>query len=118
MRSSSAAARLLPGLLDAVIAALRSGGRLVANAVTLETEAVLLARHACAQGGELVRIALSRADSVGGKDRLASGDAGDAMGLDQAMIVAGIGCKAGASAHEIEPRSARRCRRPVSKAAR
>jgi precorrin-6Y C5,15-methyltransferase (decarboxylating) len=34
--------------------------------VTLETEAVLLARHA-AQGGELVRIALSRADSVGTK---------------------------------------------------
>jgi precorrin-6Y C5,15-methyltransferase (decarboxylating) len=54
------------GFLDAVIAALRSGGRLVANAVTLETEAVLLARHA-AQGGELVRIALSRADSVGTK---------------------------------------------------
>jgi cobalt-precorrin 5A hydrolase len=33
---------------------------------------------------------------------MAPGDAGDAMGLDQAMIVAGIGCKAGASAHEIE----------------
>jgi precorrin-6Y C5,15-methyltransferase (decarboxylating) len=55
-----------PGLLDAVTAALRRGGRLVVNAVTLETEAVLLARHT-AQGGELVRIALSRADSVGGK---------------------------------------------------
>jgi len=56
----------VPGLLDAVIAALRSGGRLVANAVTLESEAVLLARHA-SQGGELVRIALSRADGVGTK---------------------------------------------------
>jgi len=33
---------------------------------------------------------------------MASGDAGDAMDLDQAMIVAGIGCKAGASAQEIE----------------
>ena len=55
-----------PGLLDAAVAALRSGGRLVVNAVTLETEAVLLARHA-AQGGELVRIALSRADRVGEK---------------------------------------------------
>ena len=33
---------------------------------------------------------------------MASGDAGDAMGLDQAMIVAGIGCKTGASAQEIE----------------
>jgi precorrin-6B C5,15-methyltransferase / cobalt-precorrin-6B C5,C15-methyltransferase len=55
-----------PGMLDAVIATLRSGGRLVINAVTLETEAVLLARYA-SQGGELVRIALSRADRVGEK---------------------------------------------------
>ena len=55
-----------PGLLDAAIAALRPGGRLVVNAVTLETEALLLARHA-AQGGELIRIALSRADRVGGR---------------------------------------------------
>ena len=55
-----------PGMLDAAVAALRSGGRLVVNAVTLETEAVLLARHA-AQGGELLRIALSRADRVGEK---------------------------------------------------
>jgi precorrin-6Y C5,15-methyltransferase (decarboxylating) len=54
------------GMLDAVIVALRSGGRLVVNAVTLETEAVLLARYA-SQGGELVRIALSRADRVGEK---------------------------------------------------
>jgi precorrin-6Y C5,15-methyltransferase (decarboxylating) len=54
-----------PGLLDAVVAALRPGGRLVVNAVTLETEALLMARHA-AHGGELVRIALSRADPVGG----------------------------------------------------
>jgi precorrin-6B C5,15-methyltransferase / cobalt-precorrin-6B C5,C15-methyltransferase len=38
----------------------------VVNAVTLETEAVLLARYA-SQGGELVRIALSRADRVGEK---------------------------------------------------
>ena len=36
------------GVLDAAIAALRPGGRLVVNAVTLETEAALIARHACA----------------------------------------------------------------------
>jgi precorrin-6B C5,15-methyltransferase / cobalt-precorrin-6B C5,C15-methyltransferase len=54
-----------PGVLDAVVAALRPSGRLVVNAVTLETEALLMARHA-AHGGELVRIALSRADPVGG----------------------------------------------------
>jgi precorrin-6B C5,15-methyltransferase / cobalt-precorrin-6B C5,C15-methyltransferase len=46
--------------------ALRPGGRLVANAVTLETEAVLIARRA-AFGGELVRIAISRAEPLGEK---------------------------------------------------
>jgi len=55
-----------PGTLDAATRALRSGGRLVVNAVTLETEALLLARHA-AFGGELIRIAISRADAVGEK---------------------------------------------------
>ena len=55
-----------PGVLDAAIAALRPGGRLVANAVTLETEAELIARHR-ALGGELTRIAVSRAEAVGGK---------------------------------------------------
>jgi precorrin-6B C5,15-methyltransferase / cobalt-precorrin-6B C5,C15-methyltransferase len=51
-------------MLDAAIAALKPGGRLVVNAVTLETEAVLIGRHA-SLGGALTRIALSRADSVG-----------------------------------------------------
>jgi len=53
-------------VLDACQAALRSRGRLVANAVTLETEAVLLARHA-QDGGELVRIALAAAAPLGGQ---------------------------------------------------
>jgi len=52
------------GVLDAASRALRPGARLVVNAVTLETEAVLIARRA-AFGGELIRIALSRADAVG-----------------------------------------------------
>ena len=84
-----------PGVLDAAIAALAPGGRLVANAVTLETEALLIARHA-ALGGELTRIAIARA-ARRRHDRLAAGDAGDAMGLGEAMIVAGIGCRKGAT---------------------
>jgi precorrin-6B C5,15-methyltransferase / cobalt-precorrin-6B C5,C15-methyltransferase len=44
---------------------LRSGGRLVVNAVTLQTEALLLARYA-ALGGELTRLAVTRADAIGG----------------------------------------------------
>lgn len=54
-----------PGVFDSAIAALRPGGRLVANAVTLEMEALLLARHA-QLGGELRRIAFSRAGAIGG----------------------------------------------------
>ncbi|UJW85421.1 precorrin-6y C5,15-methyltransferase (decarboxylating) subunit CbiE [Devosia sp. SL43] len=53
-----------PGVLDAAIAALRPGGRFVANAVTLELEAILIAKHA-ELGGNLTRIAVSRADAVG-----------------------------------------------------
>ena len=55
-----------PGVLDHAIAALRPGGRLVVNAVTLVTEALLIARHA-ALGGDLVRIAIARAEPVGSK---------------------------------------------------
>ncbi|MBB3593857.1 precorrin-6Y C5,15-methyltransferase (decarboxylating) [Rhizobium sp. BK529] len=53
------------GVMDAAIAALKPGGRLVANAVTLEMEAVLLAQYA-ARGGSLTKIEISRAASVGG----------------------------------------------------
>lgn len=45
--------------------ALRPLGRLVANAVTLESEAVLLALHK-AHGGDLVKISVNRAEPVGG----------------------------------------------------
>jgi precorrin-6Y C5,15-methyltransferase (decarboxylating) len=55
-----------PAVLDTAMGALKPGGRLVANAVTLETEALLMARQA-SLGGTLARIAISRADSVGGK---------------------------------------------------
>jgi precorrin-6Y C5,15-methyltransferase (decarboxylating) len=55
-----------PSVLDRIIAALQPGGRLVVNAVTLTTESLLIARHA-ALGGELVRVALARAEPVGGK---------------------------------------------------
>jgi len=53
------------GVLDACLAALRPGGRLVANAVTLESEAVLAAAYA-KLGGELTRVAVNRASPVGG----------------------------------------------------
>ena len=45
---------------------LRPLGRLVANAVTLESEAILAQLHA-KHGGQLVKIAISRAGPVGRK---------------------------------------------------
>jgi precorrin-6Y C5,15-methyltransferase (decarboxylating) len=52
------------GILDATMAALHSGSRLVVNAVTLETEALLLHRHR-ESGGELIRLAVARAEPLG-----------------------------------------------------
>ncbi|RWH70888.1 precorrin-6y C5,15-methyltransferase (decarboxylating) subunit CbiE [Mesorhizobium sp.] len=52
------------GVLEKAIKALRPGGRLVANAVTLEMEALLLDQYNW-RGGDLTRIALSRAAPVG-----------------------------------------------------
>jgi precorrin-6B C5,15-methyltransferase / cobalt-precorrin-6B C5,C15-methyltransferase len=52
------------GVMAAVIAALRSGGRLVANAVTTQMEAVLL-DHQARLGGSLLRIDIARASPVG-----------------------------------------------------
>jgi precorrin-6Y C5,15-methyltransferase (decarboxylating) len=54
-----------PGLFPAAWAALRPGGRLVANVVSLEGERAVLDWQA-RQGGELTRIALSRPEQLGG----------------------------------------------------
>ncbi|MFJ9807547.1 precorrin-6y C5,15-methyltransferase (decarboxylating) subunit CbiE [Streptomyces sp. NPDC101158] len=54
-----------PGLLDACWDALPDGGRLVANTVTLESEALLADRYR-RHGGELVRLAVAAAVPVGG----------------------------------------------------
>jgi len=52
-------------VLEVCWAALRPGGRLVAHAVTLETEAVLSARSRH-RGGSLTRIALEHLERIGG----------------------------------------------------
>ncbi len=59
------------GVLDAAWQALPPGGRLVVNAVTLETEAILIAWQA-RHGGALLRLAVERAGAVGGLTRLAT----------------------------------------------
>ena len=75
-------------------AALKPGGRLVANAVSLGSEARLIElfqRH----GGSCVRleIAKSRQGRQRQRLRLAAGRADHPMAGDQAMIVAGVGCR-------------------------
>jgi precorrin-6Y C5,15-methyltransferase (decarboxylating) len=52
------------GVFDAAWSALKPGGRLVANAVSLETEAKLTG-YFQQYGGELVRLQVARADRVG-----------------------------------------------------
>ncbi len=53
-----------PGVLETARLSLHSGGRLVVNAVTLETEALLIARQA-RHGGTLTRFGIDRLDSIG-----------------------------------------------------
>ncbi len=52
------------GLIEACWRALRPGGRLVANAITVEGESALY-RWREETGGTLVRVAVSRAEPVG-----------------------------------------------------
>ncbi|CUH15651.1 Precorrin-6Y C(5,15)-methyltransferase [decarboxylating] [Jannaschia seosinensis] len=55
---------LSEAVFDHAFAALRPLGRLVANAVTLESEAVILDLHA-RHGGDLVRLSVDRAEPIG-----------------------------------------------------
>ena len=57
----------VPDLIDTMQRALRPGGRLVVNAVALETEAVIL-KYQSLVGGTLTRISIARAASIGGED--------------------------------------------------
>jgi precorrin-6B C5,15-methyltransferase / cobalt-precorrin-6B C5,C15-methyltransferase len=61
-----------PGLIDTVQNVLRPAGRLVVNAVALETEAVLL-KFQSRLGGSLTRISIARAGPIGGEDAKMTG---------------------------------------------
>ncbi|CAG4888781.1 Precorrin-6Y C(5,15)-methyltransferase [decarboxylating] [Paraburkholderia saeva] len=56
-----------PGVLDTCWAQLRSGGRLVANAVTVQSEAALIAWRE-QRGGTLTRVSVAQAQPLGGFD--------------------------------------------------
>jgi precorrin-6B C5,15-methyltransferase / cobalt-precorrin-6B C5,C15-methyltransferase len=55
-----------PALIDKAFAALKPGGRIVANAITLDTETAVLAAQR-KFGGTLMRLSIERLDAVGGK---------------------------------------------------
>ena len=54
-----------PGVLDQAWSALKPGGRMVANSVTIETDAVLIDAHS-RLGGTLIRLSVERLDQIGG----------------------------------------------------
>jgi precorrin-6B C5,15-methyltransferase / cobalt-precorrin-6B C5,C15-methyltransferase len=54
-------------VLDTAVRALRPGGRLVVNAVTIETEALLVARRTTL-GGDLTRVAIARVEPIGDRE--------------------------------------------------
>jgi precorrin-6B C5,15-methyltransferase / cobalt-precorrin-6B C5,C15-methyltransferase len=53
------------GVIDAALDALSRGGRLVINAVTIETQSDLIQRHG-RHGGELTTVQISHVDAIGG----------------------------------------------------
>jgi len=53
-----------PGLMDTALARLKPGGRLVANGVTLETQALLF-QYYQTHGGELIQHSFAKVDAVG-----------------------------------------------------
>ena len=95
----------VPGVIESVRSALRPAGRLVVNAVTLESQSLLLK---CKEqwGGTLDSHRDLAGRSVGRGHRapvgLASLHARDPMDLGKAMIVAGIGCRKGVSAAQVQ----------------
>jgi precorrin-6Y C5,15-methyltransferase (decarboxylating) len=62
----------IPGMLDTVQSALRTSGRLVANAASLESETVLLQAQS-RWGGSMLRAAISRGGPLGGEHAGMSG---------------------------------------------
>ncbi|MEZ2121343.1 precorrin-6y C5,15-methyltransferase (decarboxylating) subunit CbiE [Corynebacterium sp. CCM 9203] len=56
---------ITPGLVDAVWSRLRPGGRLVANAVTIESEQVLW-HHRARRGGRITRMQIASESTIGG----------------------------------------------------
>ena len=88
------------GVLEPAWAALKPGGRIVANAVTLEAESALLIAFQ-QLGGELSRIDVARADSIGGLHGWRPAMPDHPVAGGEAMMVAGLGCRTGATIEAV-----------------
>ena len=86
-RCSSAAGASRAGVLDAAWDALPRGGRLVVNAVTLETQAELIRRYE-AQAASSSRMQIARRRAARRLPWISSGHAGDALDGGEAMTAA------------------------------
>jgi len=92
-----------PGLIETALSRLKPGGRLVANGVTLETQALLF-QHYQTKGGELIQHSLAKVEAVGSFHALKAAlpiwqwtfvkAASDA--IEQPLSI-GMGCTSGAS---------------------
>ena len=92
-----------PGMIERAFDALPPGGRLIVNAVTLETQAACVDWRA-RWGGELAQISVAHAEPVGRYSRLARGDADRAVAARQVMsriVAIGVGCRAGVAGEAI-----------------
>jgi len=105
-----------PGLIEEVIHALKPGGRLVVNSVTLETQALLIELHA-RHGGDLLQFAISRADQVGPFHALRPAMAvlqwawlKPEICVKAPSLAIGIGCKSGISVDAVVALIERACR--------
>ena len=87
----------MPGVVETAWAALPPGGRLVINAVTLETEA-RLAELFAEHGGTMRRLAVSRLEPVGGMHGWRAAMPVTQWDREEAVIVAGVGFSSAASA--------------------
>ena len=92
-----------PGMIERAFDALGAGGRLVVNAVTLETQAGCVDWRA-RWGGELTQIAVAHAEPVGRYSGWRAAMPIVQWRLDQAMsrlVAIGVGCRAGVAGEAI-----------------
>lgn len=89
-----------PGMIESVWAMLPLGGRVVANAVTLESERALLDARA-RFGGTLLRLDIARSDAIGQLSAFRPAMTVTQWSATKRGVVAGFGWRSGATAEQL-----------------